>query len=61
MTYQLRALAALAEDLGLILSTHIVVQNYWNSIVKGTKALFSSPQTQGIYMVYIHECIHTYI
>jgi hypothetical protein len=49
-TQQLRELAALLEDPGSILSTHMVAHNPWNAIPRDL------PQAPGTNMVYRHIC-----
>lgn len=53
MDLQLRALAALKNDSGLIPSTHIVGHN---SSPRGSNALFWPPQASDMHMMYLHAC-----
>ena len=53
MAQQLKALVALAEDLGLVPSTYMIVHvihklEFWKS-----GALFRIPQAPGMHMVYV--------
>lgn len=53
MDLQLRALAALKKDSGLIPSTHIVGHN---SSPRGSNALFWPPRASDMHMMYLHAC-----
>ena len=54
MLQLLNALVALAEDPGLIPSTHKVVHNHPYSSFKGSNVLFWLPQAPNPHIVHIH-------
>ena len=54
MTPKLRALAALPEDLGSILSTHMELTTICNFTSGDSDALFGPPQEPGMHMAHRH-------
>ena len=58
MPQQLRALAILEEDSGLVPSTHIVAKVH-NSNSRESNTFFWPTQVQGIHMVHMDTCTQT--
>ena len=61
MTQWLRALAALLEGLGSILSSHTETTNStWNSSPRGPDTFFWLPRALGMHVVHRHTCRQSY-
>ena len=60
MAAQLRALAALPEDLGLIPNTHMAAHNYYNSSFRGCAAFFWPPLEPAYTCEYTYSDMNTH-